>query len=221
MAVFNQDEVLKKLASQSVKQGENLRISVRELTLQALTSRELTLTQIKQVVSNITQGINLGAAESKMDPQKAVSDALSGMDEALLKAVQASQVALQHFGAGKDFEQSQLKQALDDLERLEDEFLSSVKQASTNATDPIRQQWAKVLKDAKMSGTETGEQVTEAMEAFGKRMQAGMRESRAAGFKMAHMMTQNFATLASGVLIGLSEALQQKGASKASKTRES
>src|SRR5688500_5702985 len=100
MAVFNQDEVLKKLASQSVKQGENLRISVRELTLQALTSRELTLTQIKQVVSNITQGINLGAAESKMDPQKAVSDALSGMDEALLKAVQASQVALQHFGAG-------------------------------------------------------------------------------------------------------------------------
>lgn len=213
MAIFNQDEVLKQLASQTVKQGENLRNSVRELTLQALASRELTLAQVKQVVSQVTQGINVGAAETKMDPQKAVSDTLAGMDDALLKAVQASQVALEHFGAGKDFEDSQLKKALDDLEHMEDEFLSSVKQASTGAADPIRNQWAKALKDARMSGTNTGEQVTQTMEAFGKRMQESMRESRAAGFKMAHMMGQNFATLASGVLIGLSEALENKRSS--------
>ncbi|MGH8726939.1 MAG: DUF6781 family protein [Burkholderiales bacterium] len=214
MAILNQDELLKNLASQSVKQGENLRTAVREMTLRALTSRELSLTQIKQVVSSITQGINLGAAESKMDPQKAVADALAGMDEAVLKAAQASRVALEHFGAGKDFEQSQLKQALDDLEHMEDEFLSAVKKASNGATDQLRSQWAKALKDAKMSGTNTGEQVTEAMEAFGKRMQASMREQRAASFKMAHMMGQNFATLASGVLIGLSEAYEQKGKTK-------
>src|SRR5688500_6254483 len=185
MATFNQDELLKQLASQSVKQGENLRNAVRELTLQALQSRELSLAQIKQVVSNITQGVNLGAAETKIDPNKAVADTLAGMDDALLKAVQASQVALEHFGAGQDFEESQLKKALDDLERIEDEFLSSVKQASNSAAAPIRNQWAKALKDAKMSGTSTGEQVTEAMEAFGTRMQQSMRESRAAGFKMA------------------------------------
>lgn len=214
MAVFNQDELVKQMAAQTVKQGENLRTAVRELTLQALTSRELTLAQIKHVVSNVTEGINLGAAEKKTDPQKVVSEALAGMDDAVLKAAEASRVALEHFGAGKDFEQSQLKQALNDLEKMEDEFLSSIKQASSGATEQLRSQWARVLKDAKMSGTGTGEQVTETMEAFGKRMQQSMRESRTAGFKMAHLMSQNFATLASGVLIGLSEALQQKGASK-------
>jgi ElaB/YqjD/DUF883 family membrane-anchored ribosome-binding protein len=211
MAAFNQDEMLKQVAAQSVKQGENLRNVVRELTLQALQSRELTLAQIKQVVGNITEGINLGAAEKKLDSERVVTDALAGMDDALLRAVEASQLALEHFGAGKDFEQSQAKQALDDLEKMEDEFLSSVKQASQGATEQLRGQWAKALKDAKMSGTGTGEQVSEAMEAFGKRMQTSMRESRAAGLKMAHMIGQNFATLASGVLIGLSEALQHKG----------
>lgn len=214
MAVFNQDELVKQMAAQTVKQGENLRTAVRELTLQALTSRELTLSQIKHVVSNVTEGINVGAAEKKIDPQKVVSEALAGMDDAVLKAVEASRVALEHFGAGKDFEQSQLKQALNDLEKMEDEFLTSIKQASNGATEQLRNQWARVLKDAKMSGTSTGEQVTETMEAFGKRMQQSMRESRTAGFKMAHLMSQNFATLASGVLIGLSEALQQKGAGK-------
>jgi ElaB/YqjD/DUF883 family membrane-anchored ribosome-binding protein len=214
MAVFNQDELLKQMAAQVVKQGENLRTAVRQLTLQALTSRELTLSQIKQVVGNVTEGINLGAADKKIDAQKVVSEALAGMDDAVLKAAEASRKALEHFGAGKDFEQSQLKQALNDLEKMEDEFLSSVKQASNGATEQIRSQWAKALKDAKISGTGTGEQVTEAMEAFGKRMQESMRESRAAGFKMAHLMGQNFATLASGVLIGLSEALQQKGTGK-------
>jgi ElaB/YqjD/DUF883 family membrane-anchored ribosome-binding protein len=214
MAVFNQDELVKQMAAQAVKQGENLRTAVRELTLQALTSRELTLSQIKHVVSNVTEGINLGAAEKKIDPQKVVSEALAGMDDAVLKAAEASRVALEHFGAGKDFEQSQLKQALTDLEKMEDEFLTSIKQASNGATEQLRNQWARVLKDAKMSGTGTGEQVTETMEAFGKRMQQSMRESRTAGFKMAHLMSQNFATLASGVLIGLSEALQQKGAGK-------
>ena len=37
------DEVLKGLARESVKQGENLRSAVRELTLNALKSRELTI----------------------------------------------------------------------------------------------------------------------------------------------------------------------------------
>ena len=39
--------------------------------------------------------------------------------------------------------------------------------------------------------------------------QVAMRCSREAGLKAMHTMTQNYATLVSGVLIGLSEALEQ------------
>jgi len=214
-----QDELLKQLASESVKQGENLRVAVRDLTLQALQTRELTLDQIKQVIRSVTEGVNqslsLGAAG--IDPEKALSDALAGMDDALLKAVQASQLALQQLGAGQDFGESQLNQVLNDLERLEDEFLTTVKQASGAANEKIQQQWSEVLRNAKVSGTDTGEQVAQAVEAFRNRMQANIRESRAVALKAAHRLSQNFATLASGVLIGLSEALQQKRAGPSGK----
>jgi hypothetical protein len=35
-----------------------------------------------------------------------------------------------------------------------------------------------------------------------------MRSSREAGFKVMHTLTQNYTTLVSGVLIGLSEAIE-------------
>ena len=54
------DEVLKKLASESVKQGENLHAAVRDLTLKALQGRELSLSQIKSVLATVTQGVNMG-----------------------------------------------------------------------------------------------------------------------------------------------------------------
>ena len=51
------DEVLKKLASQSIKRGEKVRATVHDLTLKALQRRELTLDQIKKVLEGITEGV--------------------------------------------------------------------------------------------------------------------------------------------------------------------
>jgi ElaB/YqjD/DUF883 family membrane-anchored ribosome-binding protein len=212
------DEVLKKMASESVKQGENIRNTIRDLTLKALQARELSLDQIRSVLASITQGVNLGAVESKIDTDKLLTDAFAGMDDALLKAAQASQIAMQQLtNAGEDFEQSYLKKALGDLEHFEDELLKTVKQASDDATEKVRAQWANVLGQMKIGGTETGEQVATTMEQFGKNVQAAVRQQREAGLKAAHLLSQNFATLASGVLIGLSEGMQQRGTTKSEK----
>jgi ElaB/YqjD/DUF883 family membrane-anchored ribosome-binding protein len=212
------DEVLKKMASESVKQGENIRDTIRDLTLKALQARELSLDQIRSVLASITQGVNLGAVKSKIDTDKLLTDAFAGMDDALLKAAQASHIAMQQLtNAGEDFEQSYLKKALGDLEHFEDELLKTVKQASDDATEKVRAQWANVLGQMKIGGTETGEQVATTMEQFGKNVQAAVRQQREAGLKAAHLLSQNFATLASGVLIGLSEGMQQRGTTKSEK----
>ena len=209
---FDTDEVLKTMASECVRQGENLRGGVRELTLKALQTRELSLGRIKQVVKSVTEGVNLGASGSGIDAGKVLADALAGMDDALLKAAQASQIALQQLGpAGGDFDQSQVKMALDELERIEDEFLGTVRQASESAGAQLKGQWAGVLGNMKAGGTETGAQVATMMQQYGEQMQAAMRAQRRAGLQTAHLLGQNFATLASGVLIGLTEALKKKG----------
>ena len=108
-----------------------------------------------------------------------------------------------------------MKKALDELERYEDTLLRTVKQASTGATEKIRAQWAGVLKTSKLEGTDTGAQAAATMEQYGAQFQAAIRDSRAAGLKVAHAMTRNYATRVSGVLIGLSEGLQHQSTAAA------
>ena len=210
-SVVEIDEFLKKQASAAVKQGEDLRAAVRELTLNALRNRALTLAQIKQVLKSVSAGVNVGAAKSKMDIDQVPEQAVAGMDDALLKAVQANHLALQQVAAaGQSFEQSQVKKALQEFERLEDEFLNAVKQASEGAPKSMRAHWANVLQQKEVSGTEAGELAAATMKAFAERTQSAMRDQRRAGAKAAQAFSQNFATLASGILTGLSEALEQK-----------
>ena len=215
------DNVLKNMARESVKQGENLRATVRDLTLGALQTRELSLAQIKDVLRSVTAGVNVGLVGAQVDVDKAVTGALAGMDEALLKAVQASAIALQRLGlAGEDFEQSKMKKALDDLNRLEDEFLKTVKQTSGSASEKIKAQWASVLKGTKLGGTETGAQAAATIEAFGQRVKTAIREQREESVKTGHRLSQNFGTLASGVLMGLTEGLSKTGSANHATSRK-
>jgi hypothetical protein len=210
------DQVLKTLASQSIKQGGNVRATVRELTLKALQQRELTLNQIGKVLRSIVEGVHLGVAKREIKVEKALSDTIAGMDDALLKAVEASNVALHRVtGKGYDYEDSNLKQALDELERLEDEFIRNLVQATDSASERVRAPWQRVLEKTALSGTATGTQVASTIREHAKRAQAAMRAQRETGFKTAHLLTQNFATLASGILIGMSEGMGGKGRASA------
>ena len=128
---FDVDQVLKSLASQSIKQGSDVRAAVRNLTLKALQQRELTLDQIGKVLRSVTEGVTLGVAKRELKVEKTLSDTVAGMDDAMLRAVEASNVALHRLtGEGYDFEDSDLKRALDELEKLEDQFLQSIEQAT-------------------------------------------------------------------------------------------
>lgn len=202
------DEVLKGLARESVKQGENLRAGVRELTLSALRGRELTVDQIKRVVRAVTEGVSLGAASSGVDPDRVLGDAFAGLDEAVLKAVQANHLALQQL-ASQGQGGSKLQKALDDLERLEDEFLKTVKDATKKGSQQMRDQWAKLLQHKEEAGTATQAQIEQTLEAFGERMRDAVRQQRRMALKAGEAMAENFATLASGILIGLTEGLEQ------------
>ena len=204
------DQVLKGLASQSVKQAGNVRATVRDLTLKALQQRELTLDQIGKVLRSVTEGVTLGLAKREIKVEKSLSDTVAGMDDALLKAVQASNVALlQLTGDGYDYADSNLKQALDGLEKLEDAFLQSIAQATESAGDKIKAPWDRVLA-TRQSGTAMGKQAATNLQDYAKRAQAAVRAQRETGFKTAYLLTQNFAVLASGILIGMTEGLGGK-----------
>lgn len=216
--MMDTDAILTDMVANAVKQGENLRVNVRNLTLQALQARELSLGQIRAVLSSVTAGVNRGAADGDGDPQKVMAKALAGMDEALLQAVRASHIALTQLSEhGADFENSRLKKSLNELERLEDEFLKVVRQAAGSTSGNLKNGWTQLLKQAQVDGTETGAEVEAMFADITANMQKTMRSGREASFKAAHALTQNFATLASGILIGLTEGYQRKPAASAAK----
>ena len=202
------DAILKKVASETIVQGENLRAKVRDVTLQALQARELSLAQIKEVLKSVTEGVNLGAAKAKINVEKPLADALAGMDDALLEVVHASQMALDRLlDHGADFEDSKIRKALDELDSLEDEFLKIVRQSAEAATNQVKTQWAGVFTHLPSSGTGAGAEAEAVAAKFAEQMRSAIRKQRDGAAKLTHLAVQNYGTLASGILIGLSEGL--------------
>src|SRR6266508_4629438 len=126
------------MAADASKQHRQIRTTIRDRTLDALQMRELSLKQINSVVREVTEGVNVGVGDGKIDVEKALSNALAGMDEALLKVVEANKVALQKLTeGGASFEESSVKKGLKELEAFEEKFLDGVKRApSKRATAP-------------------------------------------------------------------------------------
>ena len=207
-AGLNSDEVLKAMVVEAVKRQAQIRSSVRDITLKALQVRELGLSQINNVVRKVTEGVNAGLGD-KGDVEKVLADAVAGMDDALLKVVEANQVALTKLTeGGASFEESSVKKALDELEKLEDRFRDGITQGTQEAGARLTQQWASVLDKIPHGGTDTGERVLQTITTHAQQAKDAMTQSREAGLKVAHTLTQNYATLVSGVLMGLSEAMQ-------------
>jgi hypothetical protein len=74
----------------------------------------------------------------------------------------------------------------------------------------------------KMKGTDTGGQAASAVEQLMAQTQAALRDSRSAGLRTAQALMDGYSAMVSGVLIGMSEGLQQGSASTAAaaKTRK-
>jgi Family of unknown function (DUF6781) len=207
-AALNSDEMLKTMVAEAVKQQTQIRSTVRDITLKALQARELGLAQVSSVVRNVTAGVNAGLAD-KDNVERALADAVAGMDDALLKVVEANQVALTKLTeGGASFEESSIKKALDELEKFEDRFRNGIKEGTQEAGERLRQQWASILEKIPHGGTDTGERVMQTLAAHAQQAQDAVTSSREAGLKVAHTLAQNYATLVSGVLMGLSEAMQ-------------
>jgi hypothetical protein len=213
---IDQAALIEMFSQASARQGETLRKAVAEATLKALQGRELTLQNIRGVLKSVTQAASTGAAQNalpQVDVEGLLEKAFDGMDSALLQAVEAHRKALQQFAdRGVELQQGRLKTALADLEKMEDTFFSTVSKAAAGAGGTLQGPWTHVLDAMRQKGTQTGVQADATVEALLARTQDAMRSSRALGLRTAQALVDSYSALVSGVLIGMSEGLQQGGA---------
>jgi hypothetical protein len=219
---IDQDALITMFAEAGAKQGEALRKAVANATLQALQGRELTLDSIKKVVKTVAGAASMGAARNPAGPvdvEAMLGKALAGIDSALLQAVEANRKALEQFVShGVGLGEKPMKDALANIEKMEDTFFGAIAKAS-KASGPLQAPWEQALAALRMKGSDTGAQATQTVESLLAQAQTTLRDTRASSMRAAQVMLDSYAALVSGVLIGMSEGMQGgKSSAKASPT---
>lgn len=218
-SMFDAQALIAQFESATAKQGEQLRKATTEATLAALQGRELTLKNIRGALKQVAEAASAGVAKNmapNIDAEGLLDQAVAGMDQALLKAVEANRVALSTLATqGADLREKHLSKALGDLEKMEDAMFDAVKKAAAGAGAPMAGAWGQVLEKMQAGGTLSGAQAATTAEQMTEQMQTALRSSRAAGMRAAQALAESYTAMVSGVLLGMSDALQGGAAKKA------
>lgn len=214
--MIDPDALIAMFESATAKQGAQLRDATSKATLAALQGRELSLKNIRSTLKSVSEAASQGAAKNVVpgiDAGGLLEKAVAGMDDALLKAVDANRVALQQLvSQGADLRDKHLKKALSDLDQFEDTMFATFKKTAEGAGAPLAAAWGGVLEKMQAGGTMTGVGATGTAEKLAEQMQSTLRSTRVASIRAAQAMAESYAAMVSGVLVGMSEALRSGGA---------
>ena len=216
--MFDVDALIAQFESATAQQGAQLRKATTEATMAALQGRELTLKNIRGALKQVAEAASTGVAKNltaNIDPESLLDQAVAGMDAAMLKAVEANRVALSTLATqGADLREKHLSKALSDLEKMEDTLFAAVKKAAAGAGEPMAGAWGPVLEKMQAGGTLSGAKAAATAEQMTEQMQTALRTTRAASLRAAQALAESYTAMVSGVLIGMSDALQGGAAAK-------
>jgi hypothetical protein len=201
---------IKQAASESVRAGVDIRARIHDVTLLALKSRRFDRHGMQEVVRAVTDGMALGAEQSRSDLRQSLSEAFRGMDQALTRSAEAGGAALRQLAVtGKDLSNTEIRQALVTMKKLEDDFLATAGQAAEAASEKIRPEMRRILDTARKTGTETGKAAATSMTDVTQRFSIASLDVALAGMEVAAEVGTRFAQLAGGILSGIADALAQ------------
>jgi hypothetical protein len=202
-------EEIRAAASETVRQGTDIRAKVHEITLLALQRQRFDGHGIREVVRSVTEGIAVGAEKSGGDMRLALAEALRGLDQALRTSAEAGDVALKQLArSSRNFSDAEFNQALANLRRLEEDFLNTAELVAGGASARVQPELREALRTVRKTGTETGKQVALTMGDFAQKFSAASFDAAIAGLETASQVGQRFALVASGVLGAFADALR-------------
>jgi ABC-type transporter Mla subunit MlaD len=205
------DEAIKQAASAAISEGKDIRERVRDLTLSAIKQRKMEASEVKNVIKALTEGITLGLDKRAHDSKQAMTQAFSGLDAALMKSAEATHLALQQLTEhSNDFSKQDLKAALDNLKKVEQDFLTTVSDVAGKSSAHVKAEFDELLTHARRTGTDTGRQVSTTLSAFSQQIHGVAHDAKAAGTGAAHALSTRFTLLAAGILEGIALALRDK-----------
>jgi hypothetical protein len=195
----------------AIERGRHIQARVRDITLAALARGELDGAAMRKVTREVLKLIEEAATVQGARAQDVMADAVAGVDQALAHAAQALKLSIDEAaGRAQQFSREDLAKARASLKDLEQLFLDTLREtarASRGAASTILNDLAK---HAEASGTAVGRQLEQMSGLSGRMAEAG-RAHFEAGVNAALTSGAMMARVASGVLAGIAESLEEKG----------
>lgn len=210
---FSLDE-FRHAAKDLVRSGADVRERLKDLTVKALTQRQLAEQEMREVMNAITEGVRLGATARTEEVRSALSSALHGMDDALNHAAEAMQLAMGEMASqGQAYAENDMKQSLNELKMLEEMLLDTLTRAAEGASGLVREEMTALVEHTRRTGTGTGDRVRAVAEELTNRLRATMHQASHSGKEAAKEVGVRMATLASQKLLDIAGRLDQKAQS--------
>ena len=186
-----------------------IRDKAREITSQVLSGARVDPEGVKEVVRAMSAGTEGGTGKGPADVKQALAEALQGLDETLMQSAQSAHLALQQLGAkGTEFTDNDLKETLTKLRQLQEAYVSTVSKVSNAASGNIQRELQELADHVQGVSVDVGAQVASVMSEFASRLSAASGESASSGFDAMRDAGVRTASLASGVLAGIADALR-------------
>ncbi|MDD3674970.1 DUF6781 family protein [Thauera propionica] len=195
---------------QAAVEAEPARIAerVHAITLAALTRGVVDTQALREVTQAVLRGAQAAAPRVEAEHTEGLKEAVRGLDEALASAAQATQLAMQEaIGRSSEFSREGLKQSLDQLSRLEGDFVAALGDAARQASGTAQATLKDLAEHARSSGTAVGARVQSAVVDLGQAMGDLARAQVQEGMRALSAQTELLASMAAGVLRGFADRL--------------
>jgi uncharacterized protein DUF6781 len=196
-------------APAATAEDKEIRDRVKDLTSQVLQRGRVDPDAVKEIVRAVIGGTPGNTDSGAADARDTFVDAVRKLDEALVKSASATHSALQQLASrGKDFTDNDLKEALLNLKRLEQDYAAAANRIGEAMTSNLRREMGQLAVHAQNVGVEASARLAGMLDQFAGAMGApqGMTTIRGASARMALVF--------SGVLAGVADALRDQSGPK-------
>ena len=202
---------IERAAKAAVENGKDIQNEVRDIVLDALAEHHLDRENVDRVVKSVLEGATSGIGEHNKSFNKAIENTVDGLREGMLKAVEASQLAIEEAqGRVDEFSERDIKRAIDDMKGLEAIFRQAVTDFSKAGYSTARDTMADLATHTERTSVAIGKSVSDALEAMQGQMKSADRPGLDDLTKVTIAGASNIASIASGILAGIADSLNSK-----------
>jgi gas vesicle protein len=176
--------------------------------MKALVDHQADPAAIRDIMRDTLAGLGDGLVERGSQAGGALREAVVGLDEAVGRSVYAMRMAMEEaWGMGHNFATTDMRDTVEAVKNLEDDLLSTIKEASDKTQGWLKGEYADLGSHLARNGTDTGAQVRAVLERLNSRMSGIAVGAGAETLATAGEARARLSAVASGILRGLADAL--------------